>query len=151
MRAFDALCSFVTPTSLLGMYFLAVALVLSRGVKQVTTLPEHIAPKKSLYDPIYMGSLYIPFHFFIKNIGCEIDKSILDPLYLQKLVAARVDFSYGHIMCFNGFLHPICLQDTTTLSSIAMSSLPSSVAAETIATSASDSLVRFQKLQYAVD
>jgi hypothetical protein len=33
------LCSFVTATFLLGMYFLPVAVVLSGGVKQVTTLP----------------------------------------------------------------------------------------------------------------
>ena len=35
------LCSFVTyvVTFLLGMYFLPVAVVLSGGVKQVTTLP----------------------------------------------------------------------------------------------------------------
>ena len=36
---------FVTATRLLGMYFLPVAVVLSGGVKQVTTLPWHFTPK----------------------------------------------------------------------------------------------------------
>ena len=49
---------FVTATFLLGAYFLPVAVVLSGGVKQVTTLPWHITPKGTLYSPIhgiYMG------------------------------------------------------------------------------------------------
>ena len=43
---------------LLGIYFLPVAVVLSGGVKQVTTLPWHSTPKGALYGPIhgiYMG------------------------------------------------------------------------------------------------
>ena len=44
---------FVTATFLLGSYFLPVAVVLSGGVKQVTTLPWHITPKGTLYGPIY--------------------------------------------------------------------------------------------------
>ena len=44
---------FVTATFLLGMYFLPVAVVLSGGVKQVTTLPWHFTPKGALYGPIY--------------------------------------------------------------------------------------------------
>ena len=50
---------FVTATFLLGMYFLPVAVVLSGGVKQVTTLREH-------YLALYMGYMWdrvyhIPF------------------------------------------------------------------------------------------
>ena len=44
---------FVTATFLLGMYFLPVAVVLSGGVKQVTTLRWHFTPKGALYGPIY--------------------------------------------------------------------------------------------------
>ena len=44
---------FVTATFLLGMYFLPVAVVLSGGVKQVTTLPWHFTPKGPLFGPIY--------------------------------------------------------------------------------------------------
>ena len=44
---------FVTATFLLGMYFLPVAVVLSGGVKQVTTLPWHFTPKGTLFGPIY--------------------------------------------------------------------------------------------------
>ena len=44
---------FVTATFLLGMYFLPVAVVLSGGVKQVTTLPWHFTPKGALFGPIY--------------------------------------------------------------------------------------------------
>ena len=44
---------FVTATFLLGMYFLPVAVVLSGGVKQVTTLPWHFTPKGALCGPIY--------------------------------------------------------------------------------------------------
>ena len=44
---------FVTATFFLGEYFLPVAVVWSRGVKQVTTLPQHITLKGSLYGPIY--------------------------------------------------------------------------------------------------
>ena len=44
---------FVTATFLLGMYFLPVAVVLSGGVKQVTTLSWHFTPKGALYGPIY--------------------------------------------------------------------------------------------------
>ena len=59
---FAVLCTFVTATFLLGMYFLPVAVLLSGGVKQVATLPKHITLKGSLHDPIY-GSIvyYIPF------------------------------------------------------------------------------------------
>ena len=42
---------FVTATFLL--YFLPVAVVLSGGVKQVTTLPWHFTPKGALFGPIY--------------------------------------------------------------------------------------------------
>ena len=44
---------FVTATFLFGIYFLPVAVDLSGGVKQVTTLPWHITPKGTLYGPIY--------------------------------------------------------------------------------------------------
>ena len=44
---------FVTGTFRLGMYFLPVAVVLSGGVKQVTTLPWHFTPKGALFGPIY--------------------------------------------------------------------------------------------------
>ena len=44
---------FVTATFLLGMYFLPVAVVLSGGVKQVTTLPWHFTPKRALFGTIY--------------------------------------------------------------------------------------------------
>ena len=44
---------FVTATFLLGMYFLPVAVILSGGVKQVTTLPWHFTPKGALFGPIY--------------------------------------------------------------------------------------------------
>ena len=44
---------FVTATFLLGMYFLPVAVLLSGGVKQVTTLPWHFTPKGALFGPIY--------------------------------------------------------------------------------------------------
>ena len=44
---------FVTATFLLGMYFLPVAVVLSGGVKQVTTLPWRFTPKGALFGPIY--------------------------------------------------------------------------------------------------
>ena len=44
---------FVTATFLLGMYFLPVAVVLSGGVKQVTTLPWHFTPKGESFAPIY--------------------------------------------------------------------------------------------------
>ena len=44
---------FVTATFLLDMYFLPVAVVLSGGVKQVTTLPWHFTPKGALFGPIY--------------------------------------------------------------------------------------------------
>ena len=44
---------FVTATFPLGMYFLPVAVVLSGGVKQVTTLPWHFTPKGALFGPIY--------------------------------------------------------------------------------------------------
>ena len=44
---------FVTATFLLGMYFLPVAVVLSGGVKQVTTLPWHFTPKGALFGPTY--------------------------------------------------------------------------------------------------
>ena len=58
---------FVTATFLLGMYFLPVAVVLSGGVKQVTTLPWHFTPKgASLREALYMGYMWdrvyhIPF------------------------------------------------------------------------------------------
>ena len=44
---------FVTATFLLGMYFLPAAVVLSGGVKQVTTLPWHFTPQGAFYGPIY--------------------------------------------------------------------------------------------------
>ena len=31
---------------------------------------------------LYMGLVYITFHFFVRSIGCEIDKAILDALHL---------------------------------------------------------------------
>ena len=53
---------FVTATSLLGIYFLPVAVSFSGGVKQVTALPKHITLKGSLYGPIYGTIVYfIPF------------------------------------------------------------------------------------------
>ena len=56
---------FVTATFLLGMYFLPVAVVLSGGVKQVTTLPG-ILPLREHYLALYMGYMWdrvyhIPF------------------------------------------------------------------------------------------
>ena len=59
-------------TFLLGMYFLPVAVLSSGGGKQVTTLPEHMT--------LYMGLLYIIFNSLVWNIGCGIDKAILDLL-----------------------------------------------------------------------
>ena len=44
---------FVTATFLLGIYFLLVAVVSSGGPKQITTLPQHITLKGSLYCRIY--------------------------------------------------------------------------------------------------
>ena len=44
---------FVTAPFLFGIYLLPVAVVLSGWVKQVTTLPQHITLKGSLYGPIY--------------------------------------------------------------------------------------------------
>ena len=43
----------MTAAFLLDIYFLPVAVVLSVGVKQITTLPLHITPKGTLYGPIY--------------------------------------------------------------------------------------------------
>ena len=72
---------FVSATFLSGICFLLVAVVLSGGVKQVTTLPEHITLKGTIIWPyiwdIY-GIGYIIFHFLVTNIGCGIDKAILD-------------------------------------------------------------------------
>ena len=56
---------FVTATFLLGMYFLPVAVVLSGGVKQVTTLPWHFTPREH-FLALYMGYMWdrvyhIPF------------------------------------------------------------------------------------------
>ena len=52
LLTFDLLL-FVTATFLLGMYFLPVAVVLSGGVKQVTTLPWHFTHKGAFFGPIY--------------------------------------------------------------------------------------------------
>ena len=56
--------------------------------------------------------LYIIFHFLVRNIGCGIDKAILDPWELYELVDDRVDFSYVHIRYYIGYVYHICLQDT---------------------------------------
>ena len=47
-----------------------------------------------------MGLLYITFHLLVRNIGCGIDKAIMDLLYLHELVDDRVDFRYVHIRHF---------------------------------------------------
>ena len=56
--------------------------------------------------------MYIIFHFLVRNMGCGIDKAILDVWYLYQLVDDRVDFSYVHIRYFIGYVYHICLQDT---------------------------------------
>ena len=61
---------------------------------------------------LYMGLLYIIYHFLVRNIGCEIDKAILDPLQLYELVDDRVNCTFVHIRYFNGYVYHICLQDT---------------------------------------
>ena len=47
----------------------------------------------------------------VRNIGCGIDKAILDVWYLYQLVDDRVDFSYVHIRYFIGYVYHIRLQD----------------------------------------
>ena len=61
---------------------------------------------------LYMGPLYIIFHFLVRNIGCGIDKAILDLWYLYELADDRVDFSFVHIRYFIGYVYHIYLQDT---------------------------------------
>ena len=39
-----------------------------------------ILPLRDHYMALYMGLLYIIFHFIVRNIGCGIDKAILDLL-----------------------------------------------------------------------
>ena len=51
------------------------------------------------------------FHFLVRNIGCGIDKAILDLWVLYELVDDRVDFSYAHIRYFIGYVYHICLQN----------------------------------------
>ena len=49
-------------------------------MKQVTTLPC-ILPLREYYLALYMGYMwdrYIIFHFLVRNIGCGIDKAIMD-------------------------------------------------------------------------
>ena len=58
------------------------------------------------------GILYIIFHFLVRNIGCGIDKAILDLWELYKLVDDRMDFSYMHIRYFIRYVYHIRLQDT---------------------------------------
>ena len=66
-----------------------------------------------MYIYIYIyGILYIIFPFLLRNIGCGIDKAILDLLELYQLVDDGVDFSYVHIRYFIGYVYHICLQDT---------------------------------------
>ena len=48
-------------------------------VKQSQPYPS-ILPLRNHYMTLYKGLLYIIFHFLVRNIGCEIDKAILDPL-----------------------------------------------------------------------
>ena len=79
----------------------------------------------------------ISFHSFVRNMGCEIDKAIGDPLYLLDFLDARRDFLCVHIRYFSGYQYLTCLQDTIQSSYFAMSSLSSSVAAHTTVTSAS--------------
>ena len=56
--------------------------------------------------------LYIIFHFLVRNIGCGINKAMLDLWELYDLVDDRVDFSYVHIRYFIGDVYHMCLQDT---------------------------------------
>ena len=79
----------------------------------------------------------ISFHSFVRNMGCEMNKAIGDPLYLLDFLDARRDFLCVHIRYFSGYQYLTCLQDTIQSSYFAMSSLSSSVAAHTTATSAS--------------
>ena len=51
----------MTATFLLGIYFPPVAVVLSGGVKQVTTLPWHFTPKGALYQVFHW--LCVPYLF----------------------------------------------------------------------------------------
>ena len=94
---------------------------------------------------LYMGLLYITYHFLVSNIGCGIDKAILDLLQLYELVDDRFDFTYVHIRYFIGYAYHICLQDTISVNTIVMSSLPSNVAPHATATSASDPTVWFRR------
>ena len=82
MPAADALCSFVTATFFLGMYFLPLAVILIGGGEVGHNPTLAYCPSRDHYMTLYMGLLYISFHSSVKNIGCEIDKAILDPLYL---------------------------------------------------------------------
>ena len=63
-----------------------------------------------------MGLLYIIFHSLVRNIGCWIDKAILDFLWLYGFVDDRVDFTYVHIRHFIAYVYHICLLDTIQLS-----------------------------------
>ena len=45
----------------------------------------------------------ISFHSFVRNMGCEIDKAIGDPLYLLDFLDARRDFLCVHIRYFSGY------------------------------------------------
>ena len=67
---------------------------------------------------IYMRLLYITFHLFVRNIGCDIDKAIFDPLSSLELLDARLDFLYVHIGYCYSYLHHICLQDTISFLSL---------------------------------
>ena len=46
---------------------------------------------------LYMGLLYVAFHLFVRNIGRDIDKAILDLLSLLELLDARLNIPYLHI------------------------------------------------------
>ena len=97
---------------------------------------------------LYMGLLYIVFHFLVENTGCGKNKAIPDPLSFAESVEDRVDFLYAHIRYFKGYLYHICLQDAIQSSQNVMPSLPSNVAAHATATSAPDHPVRFQRRRH---
>ena len=67
---------------------------------------------------LYMGLLYIIFHFLVRNIGCVIHKAILDPSQLYEIVDDRVNFPFVHIRYFKGYVYHICLQDIIQLSKL---------------------------------
>ena len=46
-------------------------------------------PLRDHYTGLYMGLLCITFHLVDRNIGCEIDKAILDPLNLLEWLDDR--------------------------------------------------------------